>query len=201
LDVSLLYPLAVLIAIMLFLSSTMVSSMLPALAGLLLLGWNSWKTLINLLNRGALVDARFCLCALAGIGLAVLFERLWHGRSERVFKTEALARYLSVMQVAAITALSVFLIHVAPWTEQKYETVGITAAAVVLLGLGILFRSALYRRFGLAVFLYAIGRVFVIDLGHLERFYRIIAFLVLGATLVVVSYLYNRLSERFRKWL
>jgi uncharacterized membrane protein len=37
-----------------------------------------------------------------------------------------------------------------------------------------------------------VGKVFLHDLSSLERFYRILSFLVLGILLLVVSFLYQR---------
>jgi uncharacterized membrane protein len=37
-----------------------------------------------------------------------------------------------------------------------------------------------------------VGKVFLFDLSFLERFYRIVSFVALGAVLLVVSFIYQR---------
>jgi len=76
----------------------------------------------------------------------------------------------------------------------------VTVAAVVLLGLGLALRSAVYRRFGLGVLAYALARVYLVDLAKLETLYKIYAFIVLGAVLIAVSYLYTKYKDQFQKW-
>lgn len=63
----------------------------------------------------------------------------------------------------------------------------------LLLTIGILRRSKLSRLMGLALLSLTILKVFFWDLSSLERLYRIISFIVLGAILLTVSFLYQRL--------
>jgi uncharacterized membrane protein len=62
-----------------------------------------------------------------------------------------------------------------------------------LLAIGILRRSKLMRLMGLALLSVTILKVFLWDLSSLEKLYRIISFIVLGAILLAVSFLYQRL--------
>lgn len=66
----------------------------------------------------------------------------------------------------------------------------IFAAALVLAGM--IRKSALLRWQALALFALVVGKVFLYDLSSLQRFYRILSFLVLGILLLVVSFLYQR---------
>jgi uncharacterized membrane protein len=66
------------------------------------------------------------------------------------------------------------------------------AAAMVLAGM--IRKSALLRWQALALFALVVGKVFLYDLSSLQRFYRILTFLVLGILLLVVSFLYQRRS-------
>lgn len=66
----------------------------------------------------------------------------------------------------------------------------------VMLTLGIIRGNALLRWMALALLGLTIGKVFLIDLASLDRFYRIISFIVLGAILLGVSFLYQRLRQR-----
>lgn len=45
---------------------------------------------------------------------------------------------------------------------------------------------------GLALLLVVVGKTFLIDLSFLDQGYRILSFLIVGALLVAVSFLYQR---------
>jgi uncharacterized membrane protein len=62
-------------------------------------------------------------------------------------------------------------------------------------------RERIYRLGGFAILALAIGHVFLIDVWKLETIYRVLSFLVLGAVLLVLSYVYNRFAEQIRRWL
>ena len=71
-----------------------------------------------------------------------------------------------------------------------------TAYASALLFLGIQKKSGLLRWQSLALFGLTVGKVFLYDLGFLDRGYRIFSFFVLGAVLLAVSFLYQRRLAR-----
>jgi uncharacterized membrane protein len=66
-----------------------------------------------------------------------------------------------------------------------------TVYASVLIALGIQRKSALLRWQALALFGLVVIKVFIYDSSFLERFYRIVSFLILGLVLLVVSFLYQ----------
>ncbi len=69
-----------------------------------------------------------------------------------------------------------------------------------LLVLGTRRREAALRWQALILFGLVVGKVFLFDLSFLQRFYRIVSFVVLGAVLLAVSFLYQRrLSPGGRK--
>jgi hypothetical protein len=173
----------------------------PCVAGCYLLAANSLLLLVAMAGPKWARLEGFFAWTLAGAALAVCFERGFRAWGERLLphRIERL-RLGSAALVALVTLVLLGLTHYTPWIGGRYETVGVTLTAAALLGLGVAFRSAGYRRFGLAVFLYALGRVYLLDLRGLETFYRIIAFMVLGAVLIAVSYLYTRFKEQFQKW-
>jgi uncharacterized membrane protein len=45
------------------------------------------------------------------------------------------------------------------------------------------------------------GRLFFMDVWRFDTLPRIVSFLVLGAVLLVLSFIYNRFSETMRRWL
>lgn len=79
--------------------------------------------------------------------------------------------------------------------QQMALSVLWTVFAAGLIFLGIVRKSALLRWEALALFALVVGKVFLYDLSSLERFYRILSFLVLGVLLLVVSFLYQRRSS------
>jgi uncharacterized membrane protein len=67
-----------------------------------------------------------------------------------------------------------------------------TCYATGLIVVGLARKSALLRWQALALFGVVVAKVFLFDLSFLERFYRILSFLVLGLLLLLVSFLYQR---------
>lgn len=73
--------------------------------------------------------------------------------------------------------------------------------ALAILILGIVRRERIYRRAGLAVLAIAVASVFLVDVWRLGTVERIIAFLVLGAVLILLGFFYNRFRDFIRKWM
>ena len=196
------YPTASAIAVALVLLAVFTRIAFPSLAGLVFLVVNSLMLMGSLALEDVGRGPSFLVQALLGAGLAVVFERIYHGWADTLpAKSLAWLRHGSLALVALITVILVQLVHAAPWTQRyQCETLGVGGVAVLLLVLGIALQSALYRRFGLGVFVFALFRLYLIDLARLETFYKIIAFLALGAVLIFVSFLYSRFKEQFQKW-
>ncbi len=76
---------------------------------------------------------------------------------------------------------------------------GLEGLALFLCGLAIGERP--FRLSGLALLVVCIGRIFLIDLSASNLLYRIASFLVLGAVLLAVSFLYTRYRERLNRYL
>jgi len=57
-------------------------------------------------------------------------------------------------------------------------------------------RARLLRLLGLALLGVTAVKVFALDLSALDRAYRIVSFIVLGAILLAVSYLYQKSQQR-----
>lgn len=68
-----------------------------------------------------------------------------------------------------------------------------------LLIAGIVRHSKLLRIFGLILLGLTIFKVFLFDLASLDRFYRIISFIVLGAILLAVSFLYQQRQRQSKQ--
>jgi uncharacterized membrane protein len=76
-----------------------------------------------------------------------------------------------------------------------------TAYALATLAAGIYLRSTALRVLALAFILLTTGKVFLYDVWHLEPAIRTVAFTLLGAALLAVSYLYRRYRDRIRAWI
>lgn len=68
--------------------------------------------------------------------------------------------------------------------------------AAVMVGVGFVLRYRLFRLLGLAAFAPIVIKVFFVDLAELDMFPRVLAFGVLGMTLLGVSLLYQRFMGR-----
>jgi hypothetical protein len=79
-------------------------------------------------------------------------------------------------------------------------TIAWTLYATGTLIAGIYWRAATVRVLALLLLVLTIGKVFLIDIWHLETVIRVFAFLSLGAALMLVSFLYRRFRDRIRAW-
>ena len=61
---------------------------------------------------------------------------------------------------------------------------------------GFMRRFAFIRRFGLVLAIFAVVKLFLIDLSGLTQGYRIISYFALGITLIAISFVYQFFSKR-----
>lgn len=90
------------------------------------------------------------------------------------------------------------------WAEEVgglWATASWSLLALLWMGLGFAWRSVEYRRVALVLFFAAILRLFFLDVPRLDLIYSMMAFLCLGVTMVLASYLYNRYREEIGRWL
>ena len=73
--------------------------------------------------------------------------------------------------------------------------------AAVLLGIGLAVRERIYRLAGFAILAATLIRVTIFDAWRLGVAYRMISFIVLGAVLMIVGFLYNRYQDKLKEWL
>ena len=83
--------------------------------------------------------------------------------------------------------------------EQTTTAWAVLALVIFAAGLGL--RERIYRIGGFGVLGLAVGRLFVVDVWRFDTLPRIVSFLVLGAVLLVLSFVYNRFAEAMRRWL
>jgi uncharacterized membrane protein len=105
----------------------------------------------------------------------------------------------SVLVVGSVWLWATRWVH---WREfHGTLTVIWSVVALLVLAAGFALRERIYRLGGLAILALALGRIFAVDVWQLETIYRILSFLTLGVVLLALGYLYNRFSDRIRKWL
>ncbi len=83
----------------------------------------------------------------------------------------------------------------------QYLTGAWALLALVIFGAGLGLRERIYRVGGFGVLALAVGRLFFLDVWRFDTLYRIVSFLILGAVLLVLSFVYHRFAETLRRWL
>jgi uncharacterized membrane protein len=126
-----------------------------------------------------------------GVALAVMASLLLH---ERLATTpERVGRAAAACGMAAVALTAASATAPAPLVTATWI---VAAAAIFLVGLRL--DAIHYRLVSLGAFVLAFGRLFFHDLAALSAGYRIASFLVAGALLLGVSFIYTRRRERAR---
>ncbi len=73
--------------------------------------------------------------------------------------------------------------------------------AAALLAVGLATRERVYRLAGFGILAATLIRVTIFDAWRLGVAYRMISFIVLGAVLMSVGFLYNRYQDKLKEWL
>ncbi len=73
--------------------------------------------------------------------------------------------------------------------------------AAALLAIGLATRERVYRLAGFGILAATLIRVTIFDAWRLGVAYRMISFIVLGAVLMTVGFLYNRYQDKLKEWL
>lgn len=187
-------------------------SVVPALrgAGYFLLAISAIRLLsFPLPARQFLFNERFATYAVL---IACLAAVLYAAR-ERVSSTRTEERNLLGFLAVAINFFTLLALSLELWDHfGRQSGLGIDSGlaqhlslsllwiiyASALIALGIQRKSALLRWQALALFGLVVIKVFIYDSSFLERFYRIVSFLILGLVLLIVSFLYQRKVARER---
>ncbi len=141
-----------------------------------------------------------------GIAAMVFGAYRYSQDREKALRDAATGALLVASNLAAIVLLSVeardYLLHlhrkelISPRVLQYGQQMSLsliwTVYAAFLIAVGIWRNYRLLRYMALALFGVTIVKVFFLDLAELERFYRIISFVVLGLILIGVSFLYQK---------
>lgn len=150
-----------------------------------------------------LLNARFAAYAVV---VASFAAALWFARRQLADLGESEGGLLVLLGIATnVFALAALSLEAWDWFGRM-QTLGLSRALAQQLALsmvwtlyatGLLLAGmkravALLRWQALALFGIVVGKVFFFDLSFLDRFYRIVSFLVVGAVLLAVSFLYQR---------
>lgn len=125
------------------------------------------------------------------------------GQALRPSTLPAPAKNLPAVLAGLATLGGWLLLHrlVSAHAEGFLLTISWSLFAFATIAAGFLLRDRTYRWVGLLVLTASLGRILVIDVWQLDTLLRILSFLVLGAVLLALGFLYNRHAERIRRWL
>lgn len=161
----------------------------------LLCFWRSWTTNFYAPDSLAGMPGRIATAALVVFALYCAEFIAPRGEfGDRRFERYARG-FFSVLATALVTALLYYEV------SGGMLTVAWGVEAVCLLIAGFAARERVLRLSGLALFLVCILKLFVYDLRHLETMNRILSFIILGAVMVAVSWVYTRFRGQIQKYL
>ncbi|MBC8115632.1 MAG: DUF2339 domain-containing protein, partial [Candidatus Saccharimonas sp.] len=157
--------------------------------------------------------------AVAGLAAALYLRASGDGAANRLgtgqdpasfeFNVDALAFSQALGVSAWLAGLAMFTVEAVAqgaarhWlTETSLAiTLSWTAYALGTLIAGIYWCSGTVRVLSLSVFMLTVAKVFLFDVWHLDTVIRVFAFISLGVTLLLVSFLYRRYRVRIRDWI
>ena len=145
-------------------------------------------------SRGALVFG-FLLLAAFWVACERLYARWPGGGDER---TRLGVGGLLVGLPAVLMLIMLERLPHALDANLTWITISWFGLAVVLIVFSLPVHQRLYRYAGLVVIVLSLGRVFLVDMRETDAIFRILAFAVLGAGLLPISYGYFRWLERVR---
>jgi len=145
-------------------------------------------------------------CAVAILLASLVFAFRLRDREDTAPDTRGVARILAFvvrrpeqLQFFAPIVLLTFMLALKMRAGMVTVAWGIEGVLVVLLALALKERS--YRLTGLGVLLLCVGKVMALDAWGLQPRDRYITFIIVGAALLVVSFLYSKHREAIRQFL
>ena len=203
-------------AVLLWVADRVHSELLNVFAvGALVLGVGRLLLIDNFDVTRPIFNTRFATYAVA---IAVLGAVAWYGsrRKDETARTAA-AICVVALNLLALRSLSLEVAdyyaramanlrpEARPWNPNDwmewrhakiardftYSTLWMAYGAMLMM-IGFWRRSAFVRWQALALIAFTIGKVFLYDVSELDRGYRIVSFIVLGALLLAISFVYQR---------
>lgn len=149
---------------------------------------------------------------IAGVVIASLYAaefvlpRIWlehPSTADGMQKDESLLNWVDsharqIFSILATALLAAMLFHNVP---SGFLTVAWALQGLVLLAAGFPGREPILRRSGLVLLGVCLVKVLAYDSRELETLARIMSFTLLGAVLIVVSWIYTRFASRLRRYL
>lgn len=135
--------------------------------------------------------------------LAIGMERILSSEKSQTIScmNQIILQRMRKIIIVVSSVLMLFFITETKNIQNYWTTFGWSLLGFFVIILGFLWKDKTYRRTALAIFLLCISRILFNDIAQLEAFYRMVAFLGLGACLIAVSFLYSRFSKEIQKWL
>ena len=196
------YPLQTALALGLFIVGGRFRLGWMQLSAVVYVGWTLLRmggmTLTDLNNEPGL----FLAALIVSIQM-IIIERLANRQDAGILESidPGLSNLMRIALVISAGSLMVFIIRLSEEMRESWITFSWSLVAMSLVGLGFGWKSHAYRRTGLVIFALSIARAAVIDIAGLELFYRMLAFLCLGACLLGASFLYSRFREDLKQWI
>jgi uncharacterized membrane protein len=172
--------------------------------GALLFGISLMWTLDLLLsvapaNHAVLFNPR-AACALTVVSLAYAIAWLHHQDAAVPGRSAAIGASLVAAQIVSLVLLTreihaYFAMREGVFTRELLVSVTWAVYATVLIVIGLQRRYAPIRYFAIGLFGLTITKVFFSDLSELQRIYRVVSVIALGITLLLTSYLYQRMRS------
>jgi len=141
-----------------------------------------------------IVIATLILVSIEGIGIYVVYDLVRRAVVKKLIGIQYLPLVVSTYFVLVFTAnltTNYNLDFASFWISATYI---VTALLWTLLGF--IRRYALLRRFGLVLALFSVAKLFIFDLQFLTQERRIFSYFVMGAVLVIISFVYQYFSKR-----
>lgn len=118
--------------------------------------------------------------------ISILFTRL-----TTIFIGLAIFQFLTI-------ETNTYLTHFKPIFATGGISIAWSLYAIVLLTLGIRKQQKAMRLVSLILFTVVSLKIFIVDLANLGEFWRIIAFILLGAIIIAASFIYIKFQDQFR---
>ena len=140
------------------------------------------------------IIATIILIAVEGMGIFAIYDLTRRAVVEKIMGIQFLPLIVSAYIVIIFTVtltLDYGLNFASFWISAIY-----VITALLWTVLGFVRRYSLLRRFGLALALFSVIKLFIFDLAILTQEFRILSYFIMGAVLVAISFVYQFFSKR-----
>jgi len=142
-----------------------------------------------------MIIATVVLIILCGLALLAIHNIMMFFVLENVMSVEWLPFGVSAYFLVILTQNLVIRYNMAV-TSMALSIIFVIAALIWII-YGFVKRFAFMRRFGLGLSIFAVAKLFLVDLPGLTSEHRIVSYFAFGATLLGISFVYQHFSKRF----